>query len=125
MKRGCGMVIGSRYCQGGKTAGWSWARKLVSRTANTVAKWVAGLKLHDCTSGFRCYSTEFLKVAVGSLHSQTYEIQIETVRQAFSNGFDVAEVPIFFVNRKHGKSKLTSTEIQGYTSYILKIMARL
>lgn len=122
IQRGCGIVVGSRYCQGGKTVGWSRTRKLVSRTANFVAKSVVDLELDDCTSGFRCYSTEFLSAALGSLHCQTYEIQIETLRQAFSRGFKVAEVPITFVNRKRGKSKLTSTEVQGYTSYILRAM---
>ena len=122
-RTGCGIAVGSRYCVGGRTVGWSWARKVVSRTANFVARFVVGLQLHDCTSGFRCYSTDFLKVAVGSLHSETYEIQIETMRQALSRGFSVAEVPILFTNRKRGRSKLTSAEIQSYTSYVLKAMA--
>jgi len=119
---GCGIAVGSRYCKGGATEGWSSFRKLVSRTANLIAKSVVGLGLRDCTSGFRCYSADFLKAAIGSLHSQTYEIQIETVRQALSRGFTVAEVPILFTNRKRGKSKLTLTEIQSYTSYVLKAL---
>ena len=123
MQSGCGVVIGSRYCRGGETAGWSYTRKIVSRAANMVAKSVVGLKLNDCTSGFRCYSTRFLKEAIGSLHSQTYEIQIETVKQALSRGFSVKEVPILFVNRKRGKSKLTLAEIQSYISYVLKTVA--
>ena len=124
MQSGCGIVIGSRYCRGGKITGWPFTRKIISRTANGVAKFLMGLKLRDCTSGFRCYSTNFLKVAIGSLHSQTYEIQIETVRQALSRGFNVKEVPILFVNRKRGKSKLTLAEIQSYVSYIFKTAAR-
>jgi len=124
MQSGCGIVIGSRYCRGGKTAGWPFTRKIISRTANIVAKSVVGLRLNDCTSGFRCYSTQFLKEAIGSLHSQTYEIQIETVKQALSRGFGVKEVPIMFVNRKRGKSKLTLAEIQSYISYVLKTVAR-
>jgi dolichol-phosphate mannosyltransferase len=123
MQSGCGIVIGSRYCIGGEIAGWSFARKMISRTANVVAKFLVGLKLRDCTSGFRCYSTSFLKVAIGSLRSQTYEIQIETVRQALLRGFSVKEVPILFVNRKRGKSKLTSAEIRGYLSYVFKTAA--
>jgi dolichol-phosphate mannosyltransferase len=124
MQSGCGIVIGSRYCRGGKTSGWPFTRKIISRVANLVAKVLIGLNLRDCTSGFRCYSTDFVKVAIGSLHSQTYEIQIETVRQALSRGFNVKEVPILFVNRKRGKSKLTLTEIQGYLSYTLKATTR-
>jgi len=123
MQGGCGIVIGSRYCGGGKTVGWPYTRKIISRGANIVAKSVVGSKLDDCTSGFRCYSTQFLKQAIGSLHSQTYEIQIETVKQALSRGFNVKEVPILFVNRKRGKSKLTLTEIQSYITYVLKTLA--
>jgi dolichol-phosphate mannosyltransferase len=122
MQSNCGIVIGSRYCKGGKTAGWPSTRKIISRAANIVAKSVVGMKLHDCTSGFRCYSTNFLKAAISNLHSQTYEIQIETVKQALLRGFDIAEIPIVFVNRKSGKSKLTLTEIQSYISYVLKTM---
>jgi dolichol-phosphate mannosyltransferase len=124
MQSGCGIVIGSRYCKGGKIAGWPSTRKIISRTANVVAKFLIGLKLRDCTSGFRCYSTSFLKETVGSLHSQTYEIQIETVRQALSRAFSVKEIPILFVNRKRGKSKLTLSEIQSYISYILRATTR-
>jgi dolichol-phosphate mannosyltransferase len=124
MQSGCGIVIGSRYCRGGKIVGWSGARKIVSRTANFAAKFLVGLKLRDCTSGFRCYSTRFLKVAIGSLHSQTYEIQIETVRQALLRGFSVKECPILFVNRKHGESKLALAEIQSYIFYVFKTATR-
>jgi dolichol-phosphate mannosyltransferase len=124
MESGCGIVIGSRYCRGGRIAGWPYTRKIISRLANVIAKSLVGLKLHDCTSGFRCYSTNFLKVAIGSLHSQTYEIQIETVRQALSRAFSVKETPILFVNRKRGKSKLTLSEIQSYISYVFKTAAR-
>jgi len=123
LQPGVGIVVGSRYCRGGNTAGWSWSRKFLSRTANIAANSIVRLKVRDCTSGFRCYSTEFLKAAIGSLHSQTYEIQVETLRQAVSRGFKVAEVPILFVNRKRGKSKLKSGEIQGYASYIFEVYA--
>ena len=124
MQSGCGIVVGSRYCKGGEIAGWSCTRKIVSRAANVVAKFLVGLKLNDCTSGFRCYSTSFIHAAIGSLHSQTYEIQIETLRQAISRDFTIKETPILFVNRKRGKSKLSLTEIQSYISYIFKTALR-
>jgi len=120
MSNECDLAIGSRYCKGGKTAGWPTARKIISRGANTVARFILGLKLDDCTSGFRCYSTAFLKQAIVHLHSQTYDIQIETVKQAHVQGFKAKEVPILFVNRKRGKSKLSLLEIQNYVSYIFK-----
>jgi dolichol-phosphate mannosyltransferase len=116
----CDLAVGSRYCKGGKTQGWSFTRKIISRGANALARSILRLKLHDCTSGFRCYSTRFLKQAIGYLHSQTYDIQIETVKQAHLQNFKIKEVPILFVNRKQGKSKLSSREIQNYMSYIFK-----
>jgi dolichol-phosphate mannosyltransferase len=125
MNGDCGVVIGSRYVEGGKIVGWPISRKLISRIANMTARSTLKLKLSDCTSGFRCYSAGFLKVAVSSLHSHTYEIQIETVRQAMVRNFKVKEIPVVFVNRKRGKSKLSRTEIQSYLSYIFKTVLRL
>jgi dolichol-phosphate mannosyltransferase len=121
----CGIVIGSRYVKGGKIEGWPFSRKIISRTANSIAKFSLGLKLHDCTSGFRCYSTKFLAATISSFHSHTYEIQIETIRQASLRNFNVKETPILFVNRKSGKSKLTWTEIRSYITYTLKAILRL
>jgi dolichol-phosphate mannosyltransferase len=120
----CGIVIGSRYVKGGKIAGWPFSRKIISKTANYIARASLGLKLKDCTSGFRCYSTIFLKDAISNLHSHTYEIQIETVRQASLRNFNVKETPILFVNRKRGKSKLSWTEIKSYLSYTMKAVWR-
>jgi dolichol-phosphate mannosyltransferase len=116
----CGIVIGSRYIKGGKIAGWPITRKVISKIANSIARVSLGLKLHDYTSGFRCYSTKFLKETVDDLHSYMYEIQIETVRQAVSRKFSVKETPILFVNRKRGKSKLSLTEVKSYLQYTLK-----
>lgn len=119
-QNGCGIVIGSRYVKGGEVVGWSFSRKIVSLTANAIARVSLGLKLRDCTTGFRCYSTEFLKEAINYLHSQTYEIQIETIQQASLRKFEVKETPVLFVNRKRGKSKLTWSEIKSYISYTFK-----
>jgi len=115
-----GLVIGSRYCKGGKIEGWPIGRRLLSRTANILARSFVGLKLEDCTSGFRCYSSEFLKMAIGSLNCTTFEIQIETAKQAHLKGFGIEETPVLFVNRKRGKSKLSFTEVSGYFLYIFK-----
>lgn len=119
-KDGCDLVIGSRYIQGGKVIGSSLWRRLISRLANVIAAVTVDARLHDCTSGFRCYSKRYVKNVLPSLHSQTYEIQIETLRQARMNGFRVKETSITFVDRKKGKSKLTIAEIQCFIAYILK-----
>jgi dolichol-phosphate mannosyltransferase len=119
-QKGYDLVIGSRYCPGGETVGWHIARLLISRCANLIASTVVGMRLHDCTSGFRCYTSRYVKDVIANLHSQTYEIQIETVKQAGMKGFQVKETPITFVNRKRGKSKLTKYEVQSFLSYIIQ-----
>jgi len=119
-KGGYGLVIGSRYCQGGRIVGWHSFRWLISRVANFIASATIGKRIQDCTSGFRCYSRECVEAVLPSLHSQTYEIQIETVKQARVQGFRVKETPITFVNRKRGKSKLTKAEFKCFLSYIIR-----
>jgi dolichol-phosphate mannosyltransferase len=118
-KEGKGLAIGSRYCKGGRIINWSLFRLVTSRIANLIASVLVKAQIHDYTSGLRCYSTKLVRAIVTDLHSQTYEIQIETVRQARRKKFDVREVPMTFVNRKKGKSKLTPNEIKEFISYIL------
>ena len=120
-KRGKGLAIGSRYCKGGGVMKWSIFRRVTSRVANILASLLVRATIHDYTSGLRCYSTQLVREMVPDLHSETYEIQIETIRQARKRGFDVTEFPMTFVNRKRGKSKLSPNEIKEFTSYILRI----
>ena len=114
-----GLAIGSRYCVGGRVANWSMFRWVISRLANTTSSFLIGARIHDYTSGLRCYSTDLVRQIINDLHSQTYEIQIETIRQSYLRKLRIAETPITFVNRKKGKSKLTSNEIKGFVHYIL------
>jgi len=116
-KRGHDLVIGSRYYQGGKMES-HLTRRLISRFANFIAATTIGMRVRDCTSGFRCYSKDYVKTVLPNLHSETYEIQIETLKQARLRGFSIKEIPITFVNRKRGKSKLTAAEAQAFLNYI-------
>jgi dolichol-phosphate mannosyltransferase len=118
--QGQDLVIGSRYVHGGKTIDWPIARQLISRLANLVATMMAGIRVQDCTSGFRCYSREYVRDVINNLHSQTYEIQIETVKQAWIRKFAISEIPIVFSNRKRGKSKLSKAEVKGFLAYVIK-----
>lgn len=121
-RNGHSLVIGSRYVEGGAMRNWPLRRRLISRFANLLVTIMVGVRLHDCTSGFRCYSQQYIANVLSSLHSQTYEIQIETIRQARLNGFAVKEIPIIFVDRKKGKSKLSTAEIRCFLIYMLKII---
>jgi len=119
-RSGYDLVIGSRYCRGGSIVGWHSMRRLISRVANLIASTIIGTTIHDCTSGLRCYSKRYVETVLPYLHSQTYEIQIETIKQARLQGFSVKEIPITFENRKRGKSKLTRAEFRAFLSYIIR-----
>jgi dolichol-phosphate mannosyltransferase len=116
------IVIGSRYCKEGKVKGWGLSRLLISKTANKITGMLIKLPLNDFTSGFRCYSKGYIEKALPKLHSQTYEIEIEIIRQAKLQNSKVGEIPIVFENRKKGKSKLTKNEIITFSKYILKVL---
>jgi len=117
VQNGHALVIGSRYCQGGGTRNWSIFRFTISKIANLIASFRIGVHIRDYTSGFRCYSLNAIRNIIGDLHSQTYEIQIETIRQTHLRSLRIAETPIIFVNRKKGKSKLSLNEIKQFIKY--------
>jgi len=123
-KNGSDVVIGSRYCKGGKVEGWNLRRVAISRIANEITAKLVALPINDFTSGFRCYSRKYVEKALPKLHSETYEIQIETLRQARLHHARVTETPITFTNRKMGKSKLTKNEILSFLLYMLKTFPR-
>jgi dolichol-phosphate mannosyltransferase len=118
-RQGFDLAIGSRYCYGGKTVNWSIMRSAISQVANSIASMLVRAKIRDHTSGFRCYSTNLVESIINDLHSQTYEIQIETIRQANLRKFKIGETPITFANRKKGKSKLSINEIKEFLCYVL------
>lgn len=118
---GCDIVVGSRYCIEGKIKGWNFLRTVISRIANRLTGMLIKLPLNDFTSGFRCYSKGYIVKALPQLHSETYEIQIETLRQAKLQNSKIGEIPVLFENRKKGKSKLSLTEITAFSKYIARV----
>jgi dolichol-phosphate mannosyltransferase len=118
VRQGCDLVVGSRYSNGGGAVGWGIGRFAISKIANLMTKLRIDAGISDYTSGMRCYSTRLVKDMINDLHSQTYEIQIETIRQANIRGYKIEEVPIIFVNRKKGKSKLSINEVRDFLTYI-------
>jgi dolichol-phosphate mannosyltransferase len=121
-EKGCDLVIGSRYCQEGQVKGWTLTRLLISKVANKITGKIINLQLSDFTSGFRCYSKGYLTKALPQLHSETYEIQIETLRQAKLQSSKIGEIAVVFENRKKGKSKLSLTEIAAFSKYLLRVL---
>lgn len=124
IQRGYDLVIGSRYVRGGGTRDWGIFRMTVSKIANLITRVRIDAKISDFTSGMRCYSTKLVKSMINDLHSHTYEIQIETIRQAHTRNFKIQEAPIMFINRKNGKSKLSINEIRDFLSYIFSLKKR-
>jgi dolichol-phosphate mannosyltransferase len=119
-REGYDIVVGSRYIKGGEITGWTFSRIITSKMANKMARATIRLPISDFTSGFRCYSADYIQKALPNLQSKTFEIQIETLKEAKLLNMKVTEIPIKFVNRKKGKSKLSTREIIDFSIFIAK-----
>lgn len=106
------LVIGSRYVEGGGTRDCPLGRRLLSRTANAVARAALGLAAADCTAGFRCYRRAVLEVLLATpIVANGYSFLVEVLVRVQGHGFRVKEVPILFVDRRFGTSKISKSEI--------------
>jgi dolichol-phosphate mannosyltransferase len=115
--QGAALVIGSRYIPGGDTPDWSPLRKFISGGGNIFARAVLGIPIHDCTSGYRCYRTSALSTLhLDQVHSQGYAFQVEMAYAMWRSGYTVREVPIVFIDRRVGHSKMSrKIFIEGFT----------
>ena len=103
------LFIGARWIPGGKVENWSKHRELLSRGANRYSKLALGTNVNDMTAGFRIYRAALLrKMNLDGISSQGYSFQIEMTREALRAGANVCEVPITFIERTIGKSKMSS-----------------
>jgi dolichol-phosphate mannosyltransferase len=102
------VIIGSRYVPGGRIVNWPLRRRLLSRFANSYVRTVTGLAVRDCTSGYRCWRRDALaSLPLDRLTSDGYAFLVEMLYVAARRGCRVAEVPITFVERRLGESKLS------------------
>jgi dolichol-phosphate mannosyltransferase len=102
------LVIGSRYVPGGQVRNWSKVRRALSAAGNLYARMWLGYDVRDSTSGFRAYRREVLEQAsLSELHSEGYSFQIELTRRVARAGGKIVEIPITFVERVQGKSKMS------------------
>jgi len=102
------LLIGSRWVNDGQIANWSKFRIYLSKSANAYANLLLSLGIKDTTSGFRIYTSTLLqKMEIATIRSEGYCFQIEMTRRALSRGGSVAEVPITFIERIHGVSKMS------------------
>jgi dolichol-phosphate mannosyltransferase len=114
------MIMGTRWMSGGRVVNWPKYRQLLSKFGTKYAKLGLGIDLEDLTGGFRIYSVELLNALnLSDMKTTGYCFQIEMACAAFKSGAEVIQVPITFVERHHGKSKMTSgiaLEAFGYVT---------
>ena len=106
-KDGADLAIGSRYCDGISVINWPIGRIIMSYYASVYVRTILGMKVYDCTAGFKCYSNKVLRtIDLDKVEMKGYGFQIEMKYTTYKLGFKITEVPIIFVNRKAGTSKM-------------------
>lgn len=102
------LVLGSRYINGVNVVNWPMSRLLLSYYANVYARMVTGLPVRDATGGFKCFRRQVLEsIDLGAVQSDGYSFQIEMTFKAWKKGFRIHEIPITFIDRLAGKSKMS------------------
>jgi dolichol-phosphate mannosyltransferase len=116
------LAVGSRWTPGGGTRGRSLLRKFISRGGSMYARWLLGLSVSDLTSGFKCFRAPVLaSIDLGSVQSNGYAFQVEMNYLCQQAGFRTVEVPITFVDRTLGHSKMTVQIIQEAAWRVLQL----
>jgi dolichol-phosphate mannosyltransferase len=109
-EQGADVALGSRYVPGGSIPNWGLVRRAISAGGNVYARALLSSPVHDLTGGFKCYRRTVLEtIDLDAVDSKGYAFQIETTYRAARAGFRVVEVPIAFVDREHGGSKMSRT----------------
>ena len=107
---GADLSVGSRYCDGINVVNWPMGRIMMSYSASIYVRTVLGAKIYDSTAGFVCYSRKVLEtIDLDAVKMKGYGFQIEMKYTACKLGFKIAEVPVIFVNRKEGTSKMSGS----------------
>ena len=125
VKGGNDMCLGSRKVKGGAIIGWNWIRKFMSNSAMEFSRWFLGLKTKDVTGGFRCFHKRvFNKIDLNRIKSNGYAFQEEMIYLLEKNNFKIKEIPITFVDRQRGSSKLGYKEIISFFINICRLKLR-
>ena len=102
------LALGSRYVDGGEIQNWGVLRRAISAAGSLYARVLLSARIRDLTGGFKCYRADVLRtIDLDSIHTKGYAFQIETTYRALQAGFHVVEVPIRFVDREVGGSKMS------------------
>jgi len=106
---GADLSIGSRYCKGGKVSNWPWDRILMSYFASVYVRLILWISIKDTTAGFKCYRRKVLeKINLDGVTFKGYAFQICMKYAAVRHGFKIVEVPITFIDRQYGNSKMST-----------------
>ena len=104
----CDLVLGSRYTNGVRVLNWPMQRLLLSYFANLYTRFMTGLQVHDATGGFKCFRRAVLEsIDLDAVRSNGYAFQIEMSFKAWKRGFRIEEIPIVFLERQKGASKMS------------------
>jgi len=115
------VVIGSRYISGGGSLGWDTKRKILSKSANLISRILLKSKIHDMTSGFRCYSSASLKkIKYYNTQSDGYSFQIEMTMRSEVLKLKIREIPIIFSERRLGNSKMSKKIVYEALFFLVK-----
>lgn len=118
------LVIGSRYITGVNVINWPMRRLLLSYFANIYTRVITGMPVKDATGGFKCFKREVLEsINLDNIKSNGYAFQIEMNFKAFRKGYKIAEIPIIFIDRQSGKSKMSKKIVREaiYRVWALRI----
>lgn len=119
---GADLSVGSRYVKGGKTENWPWNRALLSYGASIYVRCITWIPVRDATAGFVCYKRAVLqKIELDRIKFVGYAFQIEMKFTAWKLGFKIKEVPITFIDRKEGYSKMSKGIVKEGILGVLKI----
>jgi dolichol-phosphate mannosyltransferase len=117
--------VGSRWVGDGGTRNWSFLRTFISRGGSVYARLILGVPVRDLTSGFKCFSRDVLEhIDLHSVRSNGYAFQVEMNYRCFLSGFRVQEVPIVFVDRRVGKSKMGSHIVTEAMTVVVRLRLR-
>ncbi|MER5684939.1 polyprenol monophosphomannose synthase [Streptomyces sp. NPDC002205] len=106
--KGADLVLGSRWVPGGRVVNWPKSREMISRGGSTYSRLLLGLRTRDVTGGYRAFRAETLQgIGLDEVASQGYCFQVDLARRAVDAGYHVVEVPITFVDRETGDSKMS------------------
>jgi dolichol-phosphate mannosyltransferase len=119
------VVVGSRYIPGGRIENWPLSRRALSWGGNALARLFVGSQVHDWTSGFKCYRREVLEsLRFDRISSEGYAFQIEILFYCHRGGFKLREVPIRFVDRRLGRTKMSRGEVYRAVFTLFRIARR-